>query len=498
MATSVSLTRPSRPAAPAEPAGAAGAAGTSAVAGAPARSWVRRVQLRVFLADAVAVYTAVFAAFLLRFGADDFALDAMDDGGLSHNYALISLALLVLWLGALRFAGTYQVDQMGCGSLEYARVARVSLAVFGGLAIVAYVARWQLARGFVALALPIGLLLLVLGRWLMRRSLVRERRAGLHRRRTLVVAGEHSAATLVDELRTTPEAGFDVVAVCAPGDLHTVTAHVAAGTIDVVVAAAGDRLAPRALQRLSWDLEDSGTALVLAPGALDVSHARLRTHPMPGMPLLAVDRPGYTAWQQRIKRVFDLVGSSFLVLLFALPLAATALAIRVTSPGPVIFRQTRIGEDGAPFTVLKFRSMRMDSDERAWDRARAAGEVPDGVGAFSKPAADPRVTPVGRFIRRYSIDELPQLFNVLAGQMSLVGPRPLLAGDHERYGRDRHRRLLVKPGITGLWQVSGRNHLSMEQSVRLDLYYVENWSLTEDLLILARTVRAVVARDGAY
>ena len=456
------------------------------------------MRLRVFLADAVAVYCAVFAAFLLRFGADDFSLDAMGERGLAQNYALISLALLVLWLGALRYAGTYDLDLMGCGSLEYARVARVSLDVFGAVAIIAYVARWNLARGFVALALPIGLVLLVGGRWVMRRALVRERRAGEHSRRTLVVAGKDHAAVLVDELRGTPEAGFDVVGVSAPDDLQAVGARVSAEAIDVVVAGGSDQLAPQALKRLAWALEPSGTALVLAPGALDISPARLRTHSLPGMPLLAVDRPGYTAWQQRIKRVFDLVGASLLVLLLALPLLATAVAIRLTSPGPAIFRQTRIGEDGAPFRVLKFRSMRVDADERAWDRARAAGAVADGVGAFSKPAADPRITRVGRFIRRYSIDELPQLFNVLAGQMSLVGPRPLLATDHELYGRDRHRRLLVKPGITGLWQVSGRNHLSIEQSVRLDLYYVENWSMTEDLLILARTVRAVVGRDGAY
>ena len=471
---------------------------TRAVAARPVRHWSKRVQTRVFLADAVAVYCALFAAYLLRFGADYFAHEFADHRAIAGNYALVSLGLLVLWLAALRYAGTYDVDVMGCGSLEYSRVAQVTLAVFGGVAIVSYVTRWQLARGFVALALPLGLLLLVGARWVMRRSLVRERRAGLHRRRSLVVGAEPHSGTVVAELERSPQAGFEVVAVCTPDDPRAIAAHLDGSRLDAVVVAGGEHLTPQALKRLSWQIEPTGATLVLAPGVLDVSTARVRTSPVPGMPLLTVAQPGYTAWQQRIKRVFDLAGASALLLLFAVPLLVTAAAIRLTSPGPALFRQTRIGADGRPFEILKFRSMRADADERAWDAARAAGAVTGGVGAFNKPADDPRITRVGRVLRRFSIDELPQLLNVVAGQMSLVGPRPLLAADRERFGRDGHRRLLVKPGMTGLWQVSGRSNLSVEQSVRLDLYYVDNWSLTEDLLILARTARAVVGRDGAY
>jgi exopolysaccharide biosynthesis polyprenyl glycosylphosphotransferase len=232
--------------------------------------------------------------------------------------------------------------------------------------------------------------------------------------------------------------------------------------------------------------------MVLEPGLTYVAGRRILSGPVPGMALVHVEAPGYTVPQMRLKRLFDVVGSALLIVLFSLPLAVTALAIKLTSPGPVLFRQTRIGVNGEPFQVLKFRSMVVDAE------ARLTEVVGEDVGIFYKAKDDPRITPVGKFIRRYSIDELPQLFNVLGGSMSLVGPRPQVPLEVEQYDDAMGRRLLIKPGMTGLWQVSGRNNLDLEQSVRLDLYYVENWSMTEDLLILARTLKAVVGRDGAY
>jgi lipopolysaccharide/colanic/teichoic acid biosynthesis glycosyltransferase len=175
-------------------------------------------------------------------------------------------------------------------------------------------------------------------------------------------------------------------------------------------------------------------------------------------------------------------------------LLAVAIAVKVSSPGPVMFRQERVGRHGRPFVMHKFRSMYVDAEARL----AQLQHLNDRDGVLFKMRDDPRVTPVGRFIRRYSLDELPQLFDVLLGTMSMVGPRPPLPREVARYHEDVRRRLLVKPGLTGLWQVSGRSDLSWEESVRLDLSYVENWFLGLDLSIIARTVRAVLARSGAY
>jgi lipopolysaccharide/colanic/teichoic acid biosynthesis glycosyltransferase len=171
------------------------------------------------------------------------------------------------------------------------------------------------------------------------------------------------------------------------------------------------------------------------------------------------------------------------------------VAICLSSPGPALFRQTRIGADGRPFQMVKFRSMVVDAEERLKELRQ---ESDDGNGVLFKMRRDPRVTPVGSLLRRFSVDELPQLWNVVRGDMSLVGPRPPLPQEVARYSDDATRRLRVRPGMTGLWQVSGRSDLSWEESLRLDLRYVDNWSLTLDVTILWRTFRAVLGRSGAY
>jgi exopolysaccharide biosynthesis polyprenyl glycosylphosphotransferase len=315
-------------------------------------------------------------------------------------------------------------------------------------------------------------------------------------------------AHLISELRRTPQAGFDVVAACVPGagvgsedrvngipvvgSVSDVAEFAGRNEIDAIVVTGSDLVTPPVLKRIAWDLEPYGTDLVLAPGLTDVAGPRIHTRPVSGVPLLHVEAPGYSGPQQALKRSFDVVGASLLIVIFSLPLLLTAIAVKATSNGPVFFRQERIGVGGKPFTVLKFRSMVLDAESRLED-VMGAGSV----GVFYKPKNDPRVTRVGRFIRRYSIDELPQLFNVLRGSMSLVGPRPQIRLEVEQYDDEVGRRLLVKPGMTGLWQVSGRNNLTLEESVRLDLYYVENWTMAQDLLILVKTFRAVVGH-GAY
>jgi exopolysaccharide biosynthesis polyprenyl glycosylphosphotransferase len=264
--------------------------------------------------------------------------------------------------------------------------------------------------------------------------------------------------------------------------------------IDAIVVTGSDFVTPPVLKRIAWDLEPYGTDLVLAPALTDVAGPRIHTRPAAGVPLLHVESPGYSGIQYWVKRAFDIVVSTLLLTLAAPLMALCAIAVKVTSPGPILFKQERIGLNGRPFQMLKFRSMVVDAGERL-NELRCHNE---GNGLLFKIRDDPRVTPVGRRLRQSSLDELPQLLNVLQGAMSLVGPRPPLRSEVQSYDAELGRRLLVRPGITGLWQVSGRSDLSLEESARLDLYYVENWRLFDDIVILMRTVRAVLTKSGAY
>lgn len=248
------------------------------------------------------------------------------------------------------------------------------------------------------------------------------------------------------------------------------------------------------MQRLAWELEDTPAEMVVAPVLMEVAGPRLHVSSVLGMPLLRVSAPVFNGARRIIKSLADWVSAFLLLVLLAPALLVIAAAVKVTDGGPVIYRQRRIGRNGTTFTMLKFRSMVVDADAQL-SRLRAANEAD---GPLFKLRRDPRVTRIGAVLRRYSLDELPQLLNVLTGRMSLVGPRPPLPEESDAYDSEVRRRLLVKPGLTGLWQVSGRSDLSWAESVRLDLRYVENWSLALDAVILWKTVRAVLKKQGAY
>ena len=248
------------------------------------------------------------------------------------------------------------------------------------------------------------------------------------------------------------------------------------------------------IRRLGWELENSNTELILVSRLTDVAGPRIHLRPINGLPMVHVDLPQYSGFNHAVKRSFDVALAAVALLLLGPLFAVIAIGVRLSGDGPVLFRQERVGAHGTRFTMLKFRSMVTDAEARLLDLQ----DRNEGSGVLFKLKDDPRVTPFGRALRRYSLDELPQLWNVLAGSMSLVGPRPPLPNEVERYEEDVNRRLLTKPGITGLWQVSGRSNLSWEESVKIDLYYVENWSITGDLVILLKTVSAVVGSRGAY
>jgi exopolysaccharide biosynthesis polyprenyl glycosylphosphotransferase len=263
---------------------------------------------------------------------------------------------------------------------------------------------------------------------------------------------------------------------------------------DAVVVASASETAGEYLRDLAWRLEGTNIEVLVGPGLIEVASNRLQVRPTTSLPLIQVQEPEFRGSRRLVKSLLDRAAALVLILASAPALIVIGLAVRLTSPGPAFYRHRRIGKRGREFDLLKFRSMVTDAEERI----EALMVLNEGNEVQFKMRRDPRVTRVGSFLRRYSLDELPQLFNVLFGHMSLVGPRPHVTREVEQYGPDMHRRLLVKPGITGLWQVSGRSDLSWDESVELDVRYVENWSLALDLTIFWRTFRAVLGSDGAY
>jgi exopolysaccharide biosynthesis polyprenyl glycosylphosphotransferase len=263
---------------------------------------------------------------------------------------------------------------------------------------------------------------------------------------------------------------------------------------DTVAVTSASETAATYLRQLTWQLEGSGVEVLVSPGLIEVAGPRLHIRPFVGLPLLSVEEPEFSGWRRLVKGTIDRMIAAVLVVAAAPVLLGIALAVRLSGPGPVLYRQQRVGLGGQLYTMYKFRSMVIDAEARL-AALQAANE---GDGLLFKIRHDPRVTPVGRWLRRFSLDELPQLFNVLGGTMSLVGPRPPLPTEVERYDSSVRRRLLVRPGLTGLWQISGRSDLSWDDSVRLDLRYVENWSLALDVLIMWKTASAVFGSRGAY
>ncbi|MFI0424980.1 sugar transferase [Spongiactinospora sp. 9N601] len=421
-------------------------------------------------------------------------------------YLALSAVLPPLWTAAITVNRAYEPRMLGAGTEEFRRVVQCGLMLTAGLAIGAYVTKTDIARGYVVLALPLMTLLTLAARQALRRGLHRRRERGDCMRRVVVAGHPAGVAELVRRFRLEPEHGMQVVAACLPaaggprevagvpvlGDFTDVALVVDQTAADTVAVLGCPEMDGVALSRLAWRLERTRTELVVAPALMEVAGPRTTIRPAAGLPLLHVEHPDLSGYRQLVKNLFDRTAAIVLLVALAPLLAALAVAVRSSSQGPALFRQTRVGRGGAEFTIYKFRTMAPDAELRKVEL------VSDADGLLFKIRADPRVTPFGAWMRRRSLDELPQLINVLFGHMSLVGPRPPLPQEVACYGDDVRRRLLVRPGLTGLWQVSGRSDLSWEESVRLDLRYVENWSLMLDLQILWKTWSAVARGAGAY
>lgn len=472
--------------------------------------WRVRTSRVLGVVDAFVVVWAVAGAFIVRFGLEpNFVVS-----GQEFTYVWLSIALAVTWWFMLGAWNSRQSRILGAGADEYKRVAAASLWLFGLIAIFSYSFRIDTARGYIGVALPVGLVGLLLGRWLLRQHLSVDRQSGRSMSRLLLVGGPSAVAHLAVSLKREKHSGYLPVAAYTPGT-HEITGYEAESGLpilgnapaaeaileaidqcnaDAVAVSAGVQLHPQTLRHLGWELASRNIGLIMAPALTDIAGPRIHTQQVAGLPLIHVTTPTLEGGQRVAKRLFDIVVSGLMILLSLPVMAAISAAVKADSRGPVLFRQERVGIEGNHFGMLKFRSMVVDAEERL-ESLKTQNEA---SGILFKMKNDPRITKIGKFLRKYSLDELPQLFNIFAGSMSLVGPRPPLPREVEAYEHDVRRRLLVKPGLTGLWQVSGRSNLSWQDSVRLDLYYVENWSLAGDLVIILRTVRAVFHSTGAY
>ncbi|GGM88044.1 exopolysaccharide biosynthesis polyprenyl glycosylphosphotransferase [Dactylosporangium sucinum] len=461
-------------------------------------AWEGRYLRTLLVLDFVIGVLAGVVAFEVRFGAGLTEYNA--------RYVLLSALLPVAFSATLAANRAYEKRYLFVGTDEYQRVLRAGLALTAATVFVAYAAEVRIARGWFVVALPLVTFACLLGRFLLRQLLHRARkRRGACMRRVVVVGHELAVEAMTRQLCRERYHGLKVVGACLATEGHVpdvpvlgtfdqIAGAVRAARADTVLVLSCPELDGHSLRRLAWHLERDDIDLIVASTLIDVAGSRTTIRPVDGLPMLHVEHPTLTGARRLVKAGFDRVGAALLLVVASPLLAGLALAVRVESRGPVLFRQVRVGKDGREFVIFKFRTMHVDAEARLAE-LRHLNEVD---GALFKLRNDPRVTRVGRLLRKFSLDELPQLLNVLGGSMSLVGPRPPLPEEVAVYPDDARRRLAVRPGMTGLWQVSGRSDLSWDEAVRLDLQYVENWSLSLDLVIMLRTLSAVTRGAGAY
>ncbi len=461
--------------------------------------WERRYAATLPFVDAAMLVAAVLVAKVIR---------SLAPGQILSSVTALQLAAGVTlgWVALLAAGGAYESRLLGQGPDEYKRVARASWQFAAVLAVGSYIVKAPLARGFFLLVIPLGTVSIATGRHCVRRVIAWRRSQGKSLHRIVVVGPAYTASEVIREIDHA-DRGFKVVGVCTSGtigdgegsdipvmsDFDNILPTIIRTGADTVAVVGSADMPTGFIRRLAWQLEGTGVDLMVSPAITDVAGPRIHVRPVAKLSLLYVEEPRFTGMARVAKASVDRILAALFLLLAAPVMLVTALAVKASGPGPVLFRQRRLGFGGKHFTMWKFRTMHADVDALSVELA----SLNEADGALFKVREDPRVTRVGRVLRRLSLDELPQLWNVVTGHMSLVGPRPL-PQELAAFAPDERRRMLVKPGMTGLWQVSGRSDLTWEESVRLDLYYVENWSLAVDFLVLARTVAVVLRRRGAY
>lgn len=450
--------------------------------------WERRYRMRLRITDAAVILIAVALTAAVQLLTGVTVIEAV------RNAALLGLA----WYLMLSALNSRAAAIFGSGATEYRRVAHAAGLAFGITAIAGVLLEWEGLQPLFFIALPVGMLGLLFARWAWRRWLQRQRLSGRFASRTLVVGATEDVEYVIDSLQKGGENGYHVVGTTlldrnagalrigesiypVVGDLDTVAPAAAQLGADTIIVASRPEGSPDFVKQLSWQLEGTAAELVLSSRLTDVAGPRISLRQVDGLPLIQVKIPTYEGGVHLLKRALDVLVAAIALIPIALLTPVLSALIKLDSPGPVFFFQERVGRDGRTFKMVKFRSMRTDAEKQ-----------------LAALKDDPRVTRVGKVLRKLSLDELPQFWNVLVGDMSVVGPRPPLPSEVTAYDGTVFRRLYIKPGITGLWQVSGRSDLSWDESVRLDLRYVENWSVMNDLQIMWRTAKVMAQPSGAY
>ena len=481
-------------------------------------NWRVKYDFIVSFSDGLIVAASLFVAYCSRFPA--VSLDTLDTTFLGPNYSIripyfvVLASILVIWFVCLTLTGSRSERVIGGGPKEYSLVAQGTILALAVTVVILFSVNSNFSRQVLFVSFIVGMPGLLVFRWFLRRFLIHRRKKSDWKDPIILVGQQSAVSLLAEELSSRYQAGLYPVGICLtdsgnefiealPLGQRTLRNYGGLGNVrealdethaSAVVIAEGGGLDSLQIKEISWSLDPKKHELILSSGLLDVSGPRIHTRPVAGMPLMFVEVPSFHGTTRILKRVMDLIiGTAVLIISFPV-FVAIAVAIKLDDNGPVFFFQERVGLESKPFKMVKFRSMRKDAEEQK----SSLEHLTMRNSPLFKMEEDPRVTRVGKFIRKWSLDEVPQVLNVIIGTMSLVGPRPPLRSEVDKYDDHVNRKFLVKPGITGLWQVSGRSNLSWEDSVRIDLYYVENWSIMTDVIILFRTFVAVLRKDGAY
>ncbi|MGV8858340.1 sugar transferase [Rhodoglobus sp.] len=470
-------------------------------------AWARTYETKLLITDAVIICFAMIAALSTRAESTSIPVFLVSVNPLMW-LGLAGVAMI--WLALLQIFHTRDRRVIGAGANEYKSLITASMTMFGLLSITLLIVEAGFPGKGAVLAMAIGVIVLLASRWSWRRWLTRQRRLGRALSRAVVVGTSSEVDYVVSRIKGNLSAAFAVVGVLTEPDSQDspksesstryefgperVAATAAELGADAVIVAGDHGCGNDFIRNLAWQLEGTAAELILASRLANVAGPRIHFRPVEGLPLIHVEIPQFEGGKHVVKRGLDIVVSALaLAILSPLFLLLTVL-IRLDSPGGALFSQVRVGRNLEMFRMFKFRSMVTDASEKLAELTQKN----EGSGVLFKMKNDPRVTKIGRFIRKYSLDELPQIWNVLKGDMSLVGPRPPLPNEVRAYKGKVNRRMYIKPGLTGMWQINGRSDLNWEDSMRLDLYYVENWSVVGDLVIMWRTFKVLIHPVGAY
>lgn len=456
--------------------------------------WKKRLKTKIAVIDSISLSFSLLITLSLRF--PEIWIEDLNQNEIRN--IVLSILLLFFWLFFLWFNGSRKINILGFGADEYKKIINATLLSFTSVAFTSYIFKLEISRLFVLTAFPFGLLVLLISRRLLRKSLLRDRKKGKYLSQVLLLhSGESDPVEL--RLNLAQHAGFNIISKIAIDKVQDfkvdeVVENAIKNKCNQIIIGQTALISASDLRQLGWALEGKDIDLIVAPAVTEIAGPRLKVSNVEGLPLLHLEQPTFSGISIFTKRVLDLTLSILFLIIFFPIFLIVSLVIKLNDRGKIFYLQKRIGQNNKEFIVYKFRTMHEGSHEQRETVMSNTNKDP----RLAKNPQDPRVTKPGLFLRRWSIDELPQIFNVLKGQMSLVGPRPPLVEEVNKYEKSDKRRLLVKPGLTGLWQVSGRSELDWEDAVRLDLYYVENWSLTLDILIIMRTAAAVWRGEGAY